>query len=210
MPDDGHKSNEQYILPAAIAVPGLTIRASYSLGGDNRILQFELTVDRDDDEAEILRRSESMTRIGDVIRAKFELPALRRQRRGVQDKHDENLKRHIRASGEVDAFKQARIDKAREVEADYKRVYENAYEEHARTGRQSAFVPQGATKSKLTALKNDAAQLAEPVGSQEQDCLRRLTEVTEEIKQGERALAQLDELINEAERLARGEDISGV
>lgn len=210
MPDDSYKVGERYEIPAAIAVPGLTIRASYNLGGDNRILQFELTVDRDDDEAEILRRSESLTRVGDVIRAKFELPALRRQRKGVQDKHDENTLRHLRSQGEVDAYKEARLDKAREIDADYKRVYEAAYEEHARSGRQSAFVPQGATKSKLTALKNDAAQLVEPVGSQEQDCLRRLAEVAEEIKQGERALVQLDELINEAERLARGEDISGV
>jgi len=210
MPDDNYKPGERYEIPAAIAVPGLTIRASYSLGGDNRILQFEQTVDRDEPEAEILRRSESMTRVADQLRAKFELPGLRRQRKGLQERHDENLIRHIRSQKEIDAYKQARIDKAQQLDVEFKKVYDHAYEAHARSGRQADFQPQGSVKSKLMALQSEQEKLNAPIESHEQDALRRLAEVEEEIKQGERALAQLDELITEDERLARGEDISGV
>jgi hypothetical protein len=204
-------AGQRFEIPAAIAVPGMTVRASFPLGsGEHHILQFERTLDADASQEEINFECDKMMQAGDRLRAKYELPGLRRQLANVNYKLalDRDLKR--RAEAQLDAYKKARLDKARELRDRHQALFDEAYGRHVAEGRMAEFQPEGALKGNLERLKSEIEQLSAPVEDKENDVVRAVNDAAVEIEKGERAIRQLTELIQEGESLARGEDISGV
>ena len=210
-PNGDLMAGQRFEIPAAIAVPGMTIRASFPLGsGENHILQFERTLDADASDEEIDFNCDKMVRAGDRQRAKFELPGLRRQLENVNHKLGLDRENKLRAEGEIALFKKVRGDKTRELRERHDALYADEYRKHVDSGRMGEFHPQGAVKGNLERLKTEIEQLSAPVEARENDLLRALADAELEVAKGERAARQLLSLIREGESLARGEDISGV
>lgn len=204
-------AGQRFEIPAAIAVPGMTVRASFPLGsGDNHILQFERTIDADAPQEEIDYLCDVMVRAGDRLRAKFELPGLRRQLENVYYKLNLDRANKQRSEAEIEAFRIARMDKSRELRERHQAVYDQAYKEHIASGRMGEFEPGGALKGNLERMKTEIEQLSAPIEERENDLVTQLRRAEHEVEQGERAVTQLQSLIRERESLARGEDISGV
>lgn len=196
-------------IPQAIAEPGLIIRLSQSLGSQSDVIQFEGFIDRDSEQGEINALCDKLVRAGARQRAKSELPGLRRQLEGVQHKTTENRARLASVIAAMNVYAEERKDRQLAKQLDHDRLLNEARDQHVASGRRGEFRPAAGMGGNLNRLKSEIEQLNGPT-KEENEYLQQKSVLDNEIAEGNRAMAQLTTLIVENERLAKGEDISGV
>lgn len=194
----------------SVEVPGMMIIAQFTLGGQGRSVQFSQSIDGSFHQNEIDDILDKLARAADRQAARYGLPDRRRQLAMTLDKLADDKKRVADMKDELQGFKNKRLEDARSMEKEYGRLYDNLYREHIESGRQTAFVPHGAKAQELARMKEAIAQLSEPVGGREADLIRNLSETEAKVAEAEVLVKRQREIIEEDERVANGEDVSGV
>lgn len=197
-------------IPQAIAEPGLIARYTLAFGDQGTGIQLESFHDRDASQAEIDALCDKMVRAGDRVKARHQLPVFRRQLQGVEAKHIENKARKAGVLAQLETMAEARKEKVLQltVRRDLKqKAAEDAWYE---SGRKGEFKPQGAAAADLSRLNAEISQLEQNQTKDNNEAQAQLSVLDNELKEGDRAISQMQALIAEAEALARGEDVSGV
>lgn len=197
-------------VPAGIAEPGVILRLSQSLGGTNDVFQLEGGIDRDASQAEFDHLADKMARTAARLAAKSNLPGLRRQLENVEYKHNENRRRLAELNAGEDEVTKIRAEKVAELQVRAGQIETQAQEAYRATGRQGKFKPQGHVAGELGKVRSAIASIEEAGVKERNEAQVQRATLENELKDGERAVAQLNSLIRENEALVRGEDISGV
>lgn len=204
----GESPNPQ--TPEGIAAPGLIARYTLSFGDQGTGIQLESFHDRDASQEEIDFLCDKMVRAGDRVKAKHQLPVFRRQLESVEAKHADNLVRQAGVKAQLAAVTEERERQTLLLSAQRDQALKEAQDAWYASGKRGEFKPQGATSGMLGRLNAQITQLADHQTRDKNEAKVQLSVLENEIKEGDRALDQMRTLIAEAERVARGEDVSGV
>lgn len=196
--------------PAALAQPGLIMRLSQGLGTQTDVFQLEGFIDRDASQAEIDHLAEKMVRSAAKLKAKSELPNLRRSIENIEFKHNGNKVRLAEVNAAEQAQDEIWAEKIIALQLQLGNAESAAKQVHEASGRRGEFKAQGSVAGQLGRIKTMIEQAEEArVKVHSEAAVQRAT-LDNELKDGERALTQMLTLLAETEALARGEDISGV
>lgn len=193
-----------------IEVPGMMIIAQFTLGGQGRSVQFSKSIDGDLQQHELDHMLDQLARAADRMSAKYGLPDRRRKLWIAEKILEDNQAKLAEKQDELQGHKNKRLEDARKIEKEYGSLYDALYLEHHKKGYQGEFEPKGADAQRLQRMKDAMQQLAQPIGGPEADCVDKIKETEKEIRDGIANIAWQKSIIEEDERVARGEDVSGV
>lgn len=188
---------------------GIAIRIGVACEGGMTIDMTSIVPD-DSTDADLQHRLQTMISPAKAAYAKERLPALRHERDGLWMVLNENRERLVemeRLAAEAASASDDDRVKTRQAHQD---IYEAGAREHFASGRQGDFEPRGKTRADLNRLAGHIAQLDTAQKKADDQHLVDHSQLLNEIKKREHSVAILDRQIDECERLARREDISGV
>lgn len=201
--------SEQYGVPTALLAPGLIIKATVSLGEPNSALQFEGYLDRDCEQAEIDALCAKMVNAGNRERAKAELPGLRHKLKYQEGLLRENRARKAGVDAKLEELAKLRSNKALELQVERDAAMREDQDRWNESGRRAEYKPQGGVAARLARFDSEIAALTTDQHKDDSAAMVQLSEIDGQINGSLQAIAQLKELIDDFERLARHEDISG-
>lgn len=203
-------SGHQIDIPKALAEPGMIMRLNVGLGEQDRVFQIESFVDRDAQQSEIDEVAAKMMRAGDRLKARTQLPILRRQLDSIEFKHRDNLQRLAKLNASEQAANELRGQEIIKLMSQASKIQQIAQDNWIASGRRGEFKLQGGDKSAVARSEQAADMLKEQIAKESAEAIQQRSVLDNEIAEGSRTMNQLKRLIEEAEALYRGEDITGV
>jgi hypothetical protein len=201
---------DQLLVPGAIAEPGMTLRVNIGLGEQDRVLQIESFIERECDQSELDTLVEKMVRAGNRAKAKTMLPMYRRQLRFQEGKLNENRGRVAAVEAKLTELDRLRKEKALELRKGHDELLRRDQDAWANNpGKRGEYKPAAAVVSKLTRSMTEIKSLEADQSKDEAEAAQQLSILENEIKEGQRVLGEVNDMIRECEMLARHEDISG-
>lgn len=200
---------DQLLVPGAIAEPGMTLRVNIGLGEQDRVLQIESFIERECDQAELDTLVEKMLRAGNRAKAKTMLPMYRRQLRFQEGKLRENRARVAEVDAKIMALKDLREEKALELRKQHDALLQESQDAWYAGGKRGEYKPVGGTHSRLTRMMTEIEALTGDQNKDAAEATQQLSILENEIKEGQRVIGEVNDMIHECEALARHEDISG-
>lgn len=189
---------------------GIAMRVELSGGDDGSMIGLTAIRPETDTQIELMWTLDKLMGAAKAVRAKQQLPELRHE----LDGHREMLRENEVRLAELDAaFRTTTVQREQDrmkLQMKHQEIYENAAADHFASGRQGQFEPHGNIKTSLNRFASAMAQKeGEQTKANEEHKVAR-SQLENEVKKRQTSVTILERRVAECERLARGEDISGV
>lgn len=180
--------------------PGIIIRTKVNLGEQDREIGFETSIDRDAEQGEIDHLCDKIMATANRLRAKHLLPVYRRQLDQLEYKHAENRGRLAEGDAKLAALAEAREERRRKLLDSLNGKLDNDRGNWLASGRRGEYKPaQSVGREERAAL----AELDQGQTRDEQEWAVQKDQLDTELKEGRRAIDQMNAMIAELEAHAR-------
>ena len=189
---------------------GIAMRVELSGGDDGSMIGLTAIRPETDTQIELMWTLDKLMGAAKAVRAKQQLPELRHERDGHREMLRENEVRLAELDAAFRTTTGQREQDRMKLQLKHQEIYEEGATEHFASGKRGTYEPQGNLKGKLNKF---AAAMAQKEGEQtkanEEHKVAR-SQLENEVRKRQTSVTILERRIAECERLARGEDISGV
>ncbi len=187
----------------------MTLRVNIGLGEQDRVLQIESFIERECDQGELDTLVEKMIRAGNRAKAKTMLPTFRRQLRYQEGKLHENQSKKAGVEAKLSELNRLRSEKALELRKQHDALLQESQDAWYAGGKRGEFKPVGGTYSRLTRMMSEIEALTADQNKDDAEAVQQISVIENEIKEGQRVIGEINDMIHDCEALAAHKDISG-